>query len=159
MQNGLIIGALLSLKFLFSTQENLFFSILTLSLSVFIIFALYMLAVRFRETECEGIISYKRAFSFIFQIYFFGTILSGLVMLVYTQFIDTSYLGKLSDNILKLYEAAGYPIDDNLQKFFEIMYKPAKYALLSIFASVFAGAFWGAILAAFVKKEKSIFEQ
>lgn len=159
MHNGLILGVLLSLKFLFSTPNNSVLSFVALLISILIVFALYKLAIRFRENECGGIIKYGQAFKYIFQVYFFGTIIASLVILIYTRFFNPGYLEFTLNSLLKMYDNFKFPIDDTTHKLMETLYKPAPYALLNIFSSMFVGAFWGLILASFVKKEKSIFEK
>lgn len=158
MTNGLIIGGLLSLKFLLSTINSGFISIITFSISIFIIFALYRFATRYRDNECEGIINYSRAFSFIFQVYFYGSIVSSLVMLIYASYINKEYLDAMINAVLKVYDSINFPVDDNVSGLMETIYKPAPFALLNLFSSAIVAAFWGLVLAAFVKKDKNIFE-
>ena len=117
------------------------------------------MAIRFRENEGGGSIEYGQAFSFIFRIYLYGAIISSLVMLIYTKFIDTVLLDMLLDQNLKMYETFKLKVDDSLYNTFNNIYKPAPYALVNVFGSTIVGTFWGLILAAFVKKEKSIFDE
>lgn len=154
-----IVGLLLSLKFIFSAQKFSFFSILTVFASVLVIFILYRIAIHFRDTECDGAIKYGHAFSYIFLIYFFGSIISSIVIFIYTRFIDISLLGSMLDVLLKLYDGYNLPIDDKTYKVMETLYEPLPFSILNIFSSAFSGAFWALILAAFVKKEKSLFEE
>jgi hypothetical protein len=63
------------------------------------------------------------------------------------------------NDVLKMYDAMNFPVDDNMISMVETIYKPAPFALMNVFSSAIVGAFWGLILAAFIKKEKSIFEQ
>jgi len=62
------------------------------------------------------------------------------------------------NEVLKVYDSINFPIDDNVSSLMETIYKPAPFALLNLFSSAIVAAFWGLILAAFVKKDKSIFE-
>ncbi|MDR3651688.1 MAG: DUF4199 domain-containing protein [Paludibacter sp.] len=156
--NGLIVGVMLSLKFVLSAQKYDVLASFSLFISILIVFVLYRMSARFRDTKCEGTISYKHAFSYIFQVYVYGSIISSFVILLYTSFVDTNYLGSMLDVILKLYEKINMRFDDKTYKVFETMYKPAPFAILNIISSLFVGAFWGLILAAFLKKEKSVFE-
>lgn len=159
MINGLVIGLFLSLKFLLSTQESTLLVSLGLVISVLIIFILFRNAIKFRDVEFDGIISYGKAFSYILQVYFYGSIISSLVMFIYTSYFDQVYLEMYLDKVMKFYHDINYQIDDRNYKIMESIFKPAPFALTNIFSSIFAGAFWGLILAAFVKKEKNIFEQ
>ena len=147
------------MKFIFSTQKSGMLSYLAFAISISIIVLLYRMAIRFRENEGGGSIEYGQAFSFIFRIYLYGAIISSLVMLIYTKFIDTVLLDMLLDQNLKMYETFKLKVDDSLYNTFNNIYKPAPYALVNVFGSTIVGTFWGLILAAFVKKEKSIFDE
>lgn len=159
MLNGLIIGGLMSLKFLLSTSKIGFLSFFALVVSVGILFYMYRFAVNYRDKDNAGVISYKQAFIFLFQIYFLGSIVLSLIILLYTTFINKEYLETMVNETLKMYETIGFSIDDNTIGLMETAYKPAPFALLNLFSSAFGGAFWALIFAAFIKKEKSIFEQ
>jgi hypothetical protein len=111
-----------------------------------------------RNEEFDGIISYGKAFSYILQVYFFGSIISSLVMFIYTAYINQAYLEMYLNTVMKIYHDINFPIDDKNYNIMESIFKPAPFALSNIFSSIFTGAFWGLILAAFVKKEKNIFE-
>ena len=153
-----IVGLLLSAKFILSTQSNSIFAFLTLFTSVSIIFVLYRITIRFRESECDGIISYFDAFKYIFLIYFLGSIVSSIVVFIYTQFINKDFLSFTLDFLLKTYEKMKIHIDNPTYSVIEKIYKPLPYSLLNIIASIFTATFWSLILSAFIKKEKSIFE-
>lgn len=157
-QNGLLIGVLLSLKFLLSTQDNIILSSFAIVISILIIVAMYLMTKRFRDKDCEGFISYGISFRYILQIYFFGAIISSLVILIYTKFININYFDQYMNSALKMYDSMHIPLDDNSYKMLESLFKPSSYAILNLTFSIVIGAFWGVILAAFIKKEKNIFE-
>lgn len=156
--NGLIIGALLSLKFLLSVQGNTFFSMLAIAISVLIIFVIYGFTIKFRESKCNGSIQFGEAFSYIFQVYIYGAIISSLIMLLYCQFVDKNFLDFQLNDILVVYKRFSITVDENSTKMLVGMYKPAPFALMNLLSSAFTGAFWGLILAALVKKDKNIFD-
>ena len=158
MINGLIVGLLLSLKFLLSAQKFSFAGFLSLAVSIYIVLVLFRLAISFRNKELEGFISYKYAFRYVFQIYFYGSIISSLVILIYTSYINHEYLDNLLTDTLKMYQLIKFPMDDQKTKILETFFTPAPFSLANIFSGIIGGAFWGLILAAFVKKEKNIFE-
>ena len=157
MLNGLWIGLLLSLKFLLSTQKSNTLGFISLFISVSIIFVLYRMAQSFRDKELNGVIEYNKAFSFIFQLYFYGAMISSLVMLIYTAYLNPTYLDFYLSETMKMYKLIKFPVDDNSYNLLEKIFKPAPFALGNLFSSAIAGVFWGLILAAFVKKEKNIF--
>ena len=159
LYNFHIIGLLLSLNFILSVQKYEVFASFAIIISIFIIFFLYRMAVHFRDTDFNGIINYGQAFRYIFLIYFFGSIVASIVMMIYTSFIDTHFLDLLLDAIFKMYEQFKIPLDDKTMKAYEYACKPAQYSLLNAFFSIIGGTFWGLILAGIVKKDKSIFEK
>ncbi|HLP05132.1 MAG TPA: DUF4199 domain-containing protein [Paludibacter sp.] len=158
MQSGLTIGFLLSLKFLLSTSNNQFISLLALCVSILVIVALYQLTARSRKNEFGGTMTYWQAFGYVFQSYFFGTIISSLVILTYMS-LNPAYLEMLLDTTLKMYDRIKLPLDPSTYDTAKTFYKPAPYALIVLFSSTLVGTFWALILATFLKKEKSIFEE
>jgi hypothetical protein len=158
MVNGLIIGFLLSLKFILSIPKNNFFTFITLFISILIIVLMYKMTLKFRETEFGGVIKYGQAFKHVFLLYLYGTIISTLIILVYTKYINTTYLDEALSSILKIYDSFKIPVDDKTGKALESVFKPIPYSFGNLFGSLFIAAFWGLILAAFLKKEKNIFQ-
>jgi hypothetical protein len=59
---------------------------------------------------------------------------------------------------MKLYDSYKFPVDDKTYAVLQTIYKPVPFGMINVFFSMIAGVFWGLILAAFVKREKSIFE-
>jgi hypothetical protein len=159
LKNFHIVGLLLTLKFLFSTQNHGLFSYLALVISISIIYVLYKISVHYRENEGAGTIKYSTAFFYTFFIYLFGSFVSSIVMFIYTQFINKEFLDITLNLILQTYEKFNIPINAETNKTLETLFKPVSYSFLNIFSSLFVGTFWGLIIAAFVKKEKDIFEQ
>ena len=158
MLNGLVVGGMMSIKFLLGTSTIVFIGFLGLIVSVGILVLLYRFAIAYRGKENEGTITYKQAFGFIFQVYFYGSIVLSLIVLLYTTFINQTYLESMTNEMLKMYDKINFPVDDELVTMMETMYKPAPFALLNLFVGGIVGAFWASIFAAFIKKEKSIFE-
>ena len=159
LYNFHIIGLFLSVKFILTTLKYEVSQLFAIFISVYIIFFLYRMAINFRDTEFKGRMNYGQAFKYIFLIYLFGSVISSIVMLIYTSFIDKHFLDLLLDSTLKMYEQFKFPLDNKTISLYEHTYKPIQYSLLNIFLSSIVGTFWSLILAGFVKKEKSIFEE
>ena len=154
------IGLLLSAKFILSTQRYEILAMIAVFISVMVIFMLFRTGLHFRETECEGFISYWKAFKYIFLIYLFASVVMCIVMVIYTSFIDTQFLSYQLDAMLKMYESINYSIDDNTYKAIQITNTPVPFAILNIFANAIVGAFWALIMAFFVRKEpNNLFDQ
>ena len=115
------------------------------------------MGVHYRDNENDGTIKYRQAFIYIFLIYVFGSIVSSIVILIYTSFIDTNYLGSLLDEVLKIYDSMKIPIDNRYYSIFQTLYKPIPFSSLNVFFSIIGGAFWALILASFVKKTEKQF--
>jgi hypothetical protein len=159
LHNFHFIGLLLSLKFILSAQKNSAIASLSLFVSISIIFVLYRMAVHFRESEYGGTIKYSQALRYVFLIYFFASIVSSIVIFIYTNFIDKFFLDLTLDYLMKMYDGFKYPIDDKTYEVFQAIYKPLPYSLLNLLMSIISGGFWGLVLAGFVKKDKNIFEE
>ena len=75
MVNGLIIGAMLSIKFLLSSTKIGILAFIGFAISILIVFALYKFAINHRDKEREGFIKYWEAFFYVFQMYLYGSII------------------------------------------------------------------------------------
>lgn len=158
MQNGLIAGALIALKFLFTTIKIPLLSSITIFISIGIVVFLFYAAKRFRVAENGDAFSLGEAFSYVFRVYFYGAVIGSLVVLIYTM-INVDFLAILLNDTLMIYEKMNIPIDDTTYDLLNTIFKPAPYALFNLFSSAIVAAFWGLILGLFLKKEKSIFEE
>lgn len=158
LYNFHVIGLLLSAKFLFSTQNNSILLILSLLSSILIIYALFYITTRFRDIECEGSINYLNALKYIFLLYFFGSFVLSIIIWVYTQFINKTFLDLSLDLLLKTYENYKIHIDNQSYSILVKIFKPLPYSIFNLFASIFSSLFWSSILALFIKKDKNIFE-
>ena len=158
LYNFHFVGLLLSVKFILSAQKYSILASFALFISISLVFILYRMSIHLRDNEYNGTIKYGQAFSYIFLVYLFGSIVSSIVIVIYTSFIDTHYLATNLDILLKLYDSYNFPVDDKTAAVLQAIYKPVPFSLINIISSMIGGTFWGLILAAFVKKEKSIFE-
>lgn len=159
MRSGLFLGILFSLNFLMSIPSGFITRFLTYVIIGVIIVATYRLTIQFRENELGGYINYGRAFLFILLSFFYAALISSLVKFVYFQFINPDYLSNLFNESMLMMEKMGLPIDSSVEESMEKLLKPASFALQYIWVNMLAGAFVGLIMSAFVKKEKSIFDQ
>jgi len=159
MFNGLIMGVIFSLNFLFSVSKITTLVLLTNLIAVFIVMGMYRMAIRFRDTECKGIITYWKAFSLILLTFFFAAIISSVVKYPYFQFINPEYLDQMSQETMKMLNSMKFPVTDAMVDQSKSLFKPLSYTLVYIWTNVFMGLIVGLIMAAFVKKEKSIFEE
>ena len=158
MFNGLIMGVIFSINFLFSVSKITSLLLLTNLLAIFIIIGIYRMAIRFRDTECKGYITYWKAFSLILLTFFFAALISSVVKYIYFQFINPDYLDQMFQETMKLLNSMKFTVTETMIDQTKSMLKPATYTLVFIWTNVFMGLIVGLIMAAFVKKEKTIFE-
>jgi len=159
MFNGLIMGVIFSINFLLSVSRITTLVLLTNVIAVLIVVGTYRLSVRFRDTECEGFISYWKSFSLILLTFFYAALISSVVKYIYFQFINPDYLEQMFQESMKLLNSMKFPISDALIDQTKSMLKPASYTLVYVWSNVLMGAIVGLIMAAFIKKDKNIFEE
>jgi hypothetical protein len=158
MQNGLIVGAMIAVKFLITALKIPVLSSFSVFLSIGIIVFLYLATKKFRDAQTDQSMTYNQAFGYIFRVYIYGAVIGSLVMLIYAL-LNADFLGVMLNDTLMIYEKMNINIDDKTYDILNAVFKPAPYALFNVFGSVIVAAFWSLILALFLKKEKSIFEE
>ena len=158
MQNGLIMGVIFSINFLLSISGNPALRILSNITPIIILNILYMMSVKYRTNECNNSITYGKALLYIVLIFFYAALISTIVKFVYCNYINTEYLSNIYQEVMKTMEALKFPLVKNEADQIETMLKPINFLLAYIWSNVFLGTLVGLIMAAFIKKEKSIFE-
>ena len=159
LYNFHFVGLLLSVKFILLAQKYDFLASVAFFVSILIIFVLYRMSVHFRDNECGGTIKFGQAFGYIFLVYLFGSIVSSVVIFIYTSFINTHYLNSTLDVLMKLYDSYKFSVDNNTYSVLQTIYKPGPFAVVNVFFSAFLGAFWGLILGVLVKRDKDTLSQ
>jgi|GEM_PF-197931 len=159
MRSGLILGGLFSVNFLLTIPSNVITNLLNWVVIAVIVVATLRLSKEYRDKELEGFISYGKSFLFIILSFFYASLISAFVKIIYFQFINPDYLAEIYNRTMLMMEQIGFPITDDMEKNLSSMLKPVPYSLLSIIGNMFYGLILGLIMAAFVKKEKSIFEE
>lgn len=156
MKYGFILGVFFSLNFLFSITNNAVMAFLSNLLFAFSIILAYRFAIRFRELENNGIISYGRALSYVLLLFLFASIISGAVVLVYSRFINPTFLVGLNETMRHTLEGLTIvqgvtkeQIDESLN----LLLSPTMYAFQYIWGNTFLGLIAGLIMAFFVKKQ------
>jgi len=159
MFNGLIMGVIFSINFLLSVSKITSLVLLTNVIAVLIVVGIYRQSIKFRDTECEGFISYWKSFSLILLTFFYAALISSVIKYIYFQFINPAYLEEMFQESVKMMKTMKFLITDESTDQMKSMLKPATYTLVYVWVNVFMGAIVGLIMAAFIKKEKSIFEE
>lgn len=156
MNNGLIMGVLFSLNFILSIQKNYLFVFLSYFVISTIVVGMYRMSIRYRDTECEGVLSYRKAFSLILYTFFFAALISSVVKYVYFQFICPTYLESMMQDSLKVLSGMNFKIDTEAIAQMETTLKPASFSLQYIWVNVFVGSLVAFVMAFFVKKNPPI---
>jgi hypothetical protein len=159
MLNGLIMGVLFSINFLCSLSQITAIILLSYILMIYILVAVYRSTVKFRDVECNGVITYSKAFSYVLLTFFFASLISSIAKFVYFQFVNPNYLDTIFQESMKMLQKMKFPIDDESMKQVESMLKPASFSLQFIWINVFIGSLVGLIMAVFIKKDKSVFAE
>jgi hypothetical protein len=166
MFNGLIMGVLFSVNFLFTSSKSLIFLLLSYLIITLIVVLMFRMVKRYRDVECGGYIKYWRAFNYVVLTFFFAGIISTLFKIFYTSYINPEYLTVLFEQSMQqieqnrgIFDRLNLPLDDNYYVELERQMRPVNYSIQTIWMNVLSGAFLGLILAAFVKKQKGIFDE
>lgn len=158
MQSGLILGLIFSCNFLLSVSNINALMALTYVVAAFIVYYIYKVSIKFRDTECAGAISYGKSFLFIILLFFYAALISTVIKYVYLRYINTTYLETIFQESMKLIQSMKLPMKAADLEQTENMFKPLNFSLLYIWSNVILGTFVALIMAAFIKKDKNIFE-
>lgn len=165
MMNGLVLGILFSLNFWCSTSKQIVPLLLSYAIIVVIIVLIYRMAVRFRDVENGGYISYWNVFNFTVLTFFFAAIISTLFKIIYTTYINPDYLQMVLQESIKqmeqnrsLFEKLGVPMNDDYYEELEKQMKPVRFSLQTIWLNVFSGLVVGFIMGGIVKKQRGLFD-
>lgn len=154
MRGGVYLGLLFSANFLLSTASNSFMQALTYVLVVVIVMYSWRLTRDFRDNESEGRITYYRAFSYVFLLFFFAALVSAVVKLVYLKYINTEYLAQQMEATEKLMQQFGLQEILKNDTTWKSIINPSNFIMQTIMMNTFFGAVLGLIYAALLKKKE-----
>ncbi len=158
MINGLIMGAIFTVNFFITVPKNSLLAFISIVLSCIIVVLMYRMAIRFRDNECGGNITYGKSLLYTILTFFFGALIVAIVKFFYVQFINKELLDYLLQVQLKLFESWNVTIDEEMYTQLEKMNTPIGFVVQTIWSNLIYGTIIGLILSFFVKKAKSIFE-
>ena len=160
MRYGLFMGALFSANFLLSTLGGIGGMISYFVMGAIIYFT-YNFTVLFRESECNGELTYGKGLRYVLLLYFFAAIISSVVKYVYFNWVNPEYLSNLLNQSMQVFESMSMP-EEQMTTSINLLNKmmsPAFYAMQTLWMNVFMGLLVGLVMAAFTKKEKNLFEE
>lgn len=156
MTSGLIVGVLLALTFICSTQSSTFIKIIMYAIEIATIVLIWFYAKKYRDTICGGYISWGQAFGYIVAVYFFASLIGALVRLVYLQWINTEYLPNMFEQAMTILEESSTDLPDDFAELLQKLLTPINIAIYSIMGECFGGVFVGAIMGIFLRKKETI---
>ena len=96
ISSALVLGVVLVIKFLLSVvSQNAFFSFIVIFLMVLAPYLVYIFQKKYRDGELGGIISYSNALTYGIMLYFFATVILGVVSFIYYQYINPDFLSTM----------------------------------------------------------------
>lgn len=115
---------------------------------------------KFRDEDLGGEISYSKALGFGVLICVFASIILGIYMILLMTVIDPEFINKMMSVIEEEYVKMGMSEEqiDAAMKIVGKMQSPIFMAISTVFTFAIMGTIFSLVTAAFLKKEKSIFE-
>lgn len=157
MRNGLILGIIFSLNFLFSISGNILLGLLSYAAIVFIVYITYRFTLQYRDIDNGGAISYRHALAYVVLLFLFAALISAIVKYVFFQFIKPGFLPDLMNKSIETMEQVMPSVPDEVYNNMGTMMTPINYTLMATWMNVVLGFFVGLIVAGLVKKDKDLF--
>ncbi|MFI3297461.1 MAG: DUF4199 domain-containing protein [bacterium] len=160
MTYGLLMGVVFSINFYLSTVPAI--SFLQYLVFVVVLVLSYRFATNCRDKVCGGVMSYGSALFYIVQLFSYAALILALFKYIFYTLLAPNYLDSLLELFIQIMDEAGLSNtmfgDTPFVEMFEKVITPLNLSLQSIWVNILYGLIVGLIMAAFVKKEKSIFE-
>ena len=154
MRNGISLGLLFSANFILSAGESAILQAMTYIVIMMIAVYIWKAVVNFRDKESDGAISFYRAFSYIFLLVVFASLISAIVKLIYLRYINTNYLDKLFAATQKFVEAANLQMPEGSESALRELLDPVKFTMNTLMADMLLGTIAGLLYAPFVRKKQ-----
>lgn len=154
MQNGLIMGVIFSVNFIFSVSGTYLLGFLTNVITLVILWVMYKMAVKYRNNECEGTITYVNAYRYISSVFFYASLISAIVKYIYMKYIDANCAQWLFNQAVQAQQLFQLKGSTEEQDALQQVYTPINYAILFIAVNNMLGMVLGLIMAGFIKKDK-----
>lgn len=158
MQNGLIAGALISISFIFGTTNVFLLLLLKHIITIYSLVFLYIATKKYRDSHLNGSMTYFQAFVYVFKVYVFACIIESIVILIYVHLLP-KFLPTLMNEIIEIYDKFNPKFVEIYYDYIVFLCKPGVFPIANLFSSTFLALILASIFAAFLKKEKSIFEE
>ena len=154
MYFGLLLGLLFSVNFWTQASANAMVNSLQLVFVFLIPYVVFVVMKHCRDNVFDGRISYRKAFFYGIQLFFYASVVSAAFKYVYFKFIDPTYLKNLKNASMKVLESLNYSTSEELLLASEEVFTPINMSLQFIWTNMFLGVFLLIVLSAIVKKEQ-----
>lgn len=162
MYYGMMLGGALILMFLVGLIPQPFIrSILNLGSIVLVVWLTYRFSVDCRNKLYDGTWSYGQAFWYLIRLCFYGSLVSSVVVLIYS-FVNVSFLNGLlnqSMEVLSAMEDVDGVDMSALEDSLAMLFTPQTYASIYMVSSLFCGFVTSLIVAAIVKEDNPFANQ
>lgn len=158
MRNGLILGVLFTTNFFLANPAVPLLGLLSYAMKGFILYLTYKYTVKFRDNNRAGAISFGQAGTFVFLMFFFASLISALVKLVYVKYINTDFLSNMFNQSMMAIEKILPNVSEETYEMMEEMLQPINYTMMSMFVNLFWGVIISVIIALIVKKTVNPFQ-
>ena len=159
MRNGLILGIVFSVNFLFSISGNLLLGFLSYAAIAIIIYLSHKFTVNYRNVDCDGAISYRHALAYVVLLFLYAALISAIVKYLFFQYLNPDFLPEMMNKTLLAVEQMMPSVPEETYDTMEAMMSPINYTLLATWMNVILGFFVGLIIAGVVKKDKNLFDK
>ncbi|MCM1035178.1 MAG: DUF4199 domain-containing protein [Paludibacter sp.] len=156
MRYGLVTGACFTANFLLSAANNMQLAMLTYLISLYVWIFTYKNTCTFRDKACKGAIGYWSVVSYIAMLFFFGSLIAGTIMLIYTKYISPDYLNNLFDQSMLLLEEIGIDLPEPQIDQLHNLLRPSNYVLQFIAGKCLGGCLLGMLYAFFIRKQADV---
>lgn len=166
---GIVMIVFNLIKYIFKLEGE---SVWVLSMLSFLNFLITVVAISaaifyYRKNAMGGYITYGHAISFSMSFMFFAAVASGLVSLIYFQWIDSFYLGWrmgiMKETILDFYYSINVSEDiiDTVEDMFASQEVPSPFSAFTgqLMGDVFRGLIIALIAAIFLQKKPLLFDK
>jgi len=153
MQWGLLMGLLMLLNFILSGSDNGVVAALSYLVEGGVIFLTYYATVHYRTTQCDNRITFSAAYSYVLLLFFFGSLLSGVLRLLYMKYIDPTYLDEMYARVLRVVDQMQLDMPEDAQLALEKLMQPVRFNMNYMMTDIFLGSLLGLVVAGLCRKK------
>ena len=151
---GLTLGVAFGLNFILNSAGTIITTLLSYLLILLILYMTYAYTCHYRDNAREGQISYLQSLAYIITLYFYASIISAFIKVIYLQWINTDLIGNILNESVTLLEQFEFSDIDQYKQQMTQMLTPINFSIHFIWFDTFIGLIVGLIMSAFTSKNK-----